>query len=79
MPASTPTSTRPYVSRKKRRSSSQDTSSFSSKFTFGVIGLLLLGLLVSLGVIATSFISPAPTDMADNVGVAAPASTVLGK
>ena len=72
MPAPTPTPTRPYVSRRKRRSAAQDPSSVGNKLTFGLIGLLLLGLLVSLGIIATHLVSPTP-EVANNVGLVTPA------
>jgi len=68
MSAPAPTRTRPYVSRRKRRSADQDPSSVGNKLTFGVIGLLLLGLLISLGIIATHVVSPTP-DVSSDVGV----------
>ena len=75
MPAPTPTAKRAYVSRRKRHSSTQDPSSVSSKLMFGVIGLLLLGLIVSLGVIAANLVSPTSGDVADNVTTVVPAPT----
>ncbi|WP_324673893.1 hypothetical protein [Hymenobacter sp. GOD-10R] len=71
MSAHTPTSTRPYVSRRKRRSVAQDPSSASNKLTFGLLGLLVLGLFVSLGIIATHLVNPvAPaSDVADNTAL----------
>ncbi|WP_143436354.1 hypothetical protein [Hymenobacter crusticola] len=65
-------STRPYVSRRKRRSAAQDPSAASNKLTFGLLGLLVLGLLVSLGIIATHLVSPPTPDVADSVTVTAP-------
>ncbi|WP_188812077.1 hypothetical protein [Hymenobacter cavernae] len=74
MSAPTPTAKRAYVSRRKRHSSTQNPSSVSSKLMVGVIGLLLLGLLVSLGIIATNLVSPASADVADNVITVVPTS-----
>ncbi|RYU78723.1 hypothetical protein [Hymenobacter persicinus] len=45
---------RPYSSRRKRRRSSSTSPKLSSNFTMGLLGLLLVALVVSLGIIAFS-------------------------
>ena len=72
MSASSPSSSRPYVSRRKRRSSKQDMTSVSTKLTFGALGLLLLSLLVSLGVIATHLVTSDSPGVAENAPSIAP-------
>lgn len=56
MPPVANSSRRPYVSRRKRRRLSAFLSKVSSKVTLGLLGLLLVGLVVSLGVIAFTLV-----------------------
>ncbi|SHI44737.1 hypothetical protein SAMN02745146_0904 [Hymenobacter daecheongensis DSM 21074] len=67
------TSSRPYVSRRKRRRSSSllTSAKLRSKAIMGLFGLLVLALLVSLSVIAFTVGRNDATTSADGAGVAA--------
>ncbi|KUG05999.1 hypothetical protein [Solirubrum puertoriconensis] len=57
---STEVASQPYVSRKKRyrrRTVTEVKSVLSTRTTLGLLGLLVLALLISLGVIAASLVS----------------------
>ena len=64
---------RSYVSRRKRRLLSAGNSLLGTRFLLVFLGLLVLGLLVSLGIIATYVISPdsVTTDPQQNDGLSA--------
>ncbi|MDF7812407.1 hypothetical protein P1X16_13580 [Hymenobacter sp. YC55] len=65
---------RPYVSRRKRRLLSNENSPLASRFMIGVLGLLMLALIVSLGIIASSLVSSEPAALANTT---APAASLL--
>lgn len=75
MPA-TDSSHRPYVSRRKRRRFSEAVPLFSNRSMLGLLGLLVLGLIVSLGIIAVQMAEPELTSQQYS---AAPATTVVGQ
>jgi hypothetical protein len=49
---------RPYVSRRKRRRISEEVPLLSNRSMLGLLGLLVLGLIVSLGIIAVQMADP---------------------
>lgn len=55
---------RPYVSRRKRRLFAND-SNLTNRSLFVLIGLLIVALIVSLGIIATQLLGPEPTALAN--------------
>ncbi|UOQ66328.1 hypothetical protein [Hymenobacter volaticus] len=65
---------RPYVSRRKRHLLSDENSTLASRFTLGVLGLLVLTLIVSLGIIASTLVTPEPTALTDTT---APTASLL--
>lgn len=77
MPA-TDSSHRAYVSRRKRRRLSEDVPLLSNRSMLGLLGLLVLGLIVSLGIIAVQIADPEP-DTADQQYSAAPANKGVGQ
>ena len=82
MPPVATSSRRPYVSRRKRRRISAFLSKISSKVTLGLLGLLLVTLVVSLGVIAFTLVrGNEPEDVAPvavTAGPVAPTAPVEG-
>ena len=55
---------RPYVSRRKRRLFANDSSLLGNRFLLGLLGLLVVVLLVSLGIIATHLLGAEPSTLA---------------
>gem|GEM_PF-6256677 len=78
MPAIASSPSRPYVSRRKRRSS-ESNPVLGSRSIFGFLGLLVLGLLVSLGIIATQLNDPSPIGSASEPSKAIPADRFVSR
>lgn len=74
MPAAD-SSHRPYVSRRKRRRFSEDVPLLSNRSMLGLLGLLVLGLIVSLGIIAVQIADPDPETSSQQYS-AAPANKI---
>lgn len=72
-------SSRPYVSRRKRRRPTEEAPILSNRSMVGLLGLLVLGLIMSLGIIAVQMANPEPETALGQQSSEAPANETAGR